>query len=357
MKVGIITFTVNNFGAQLQAYALQNALEDLGYDAEICDVMIEPASMRIRRIVKVKELVSGLFSRDCLMTTRRLLKKLRRRNTLLKENSAGFLNFKNVYLKKSKEYTANELRNGLTKYDCYITGSDQVFNYTMSSILDIYFLCFTNQKKISYAASFGVSHIPNCFKKKYVKYLKGLDAISIREEQGVKIAESLISRQIDLVVDPTFLLSKEKWNLISDYSLCTPHKYIFVYDLIESDYLTKYVFYLSQKLNAEIIYASGKTPQQFIALITNALHVVTTSFHGTALSINLGTNFTTIYRRSKKSNSRMVDLCRRYDMQDHLLYEGEIFKGIPSMDKSMYSLALLKDIHSSISFLTNNLHI
>ena len=46
MKIGIITFTVNNFGAQLQAFALQHKLELLGYDAEICDIQIEPASKK-----------------------------------------------------------------------------------------------------------------------------------------------------------------------------------------------------------------------------------------------------------------------------------------------------------------------
>lgn len=31
MKIGIITFTIDNFGAQLQAFALQHKLSLLGY--------------------------------------------------------------------------------------------------------------------------------------------------------------------------------------------------------------------------------------------------------------------------------------------------------------------------------------
>lgn len=61
MKVGIITFTVENFGAQLQAYALQHKLSLLGYDAEICDVQIEPASEEIRKRAKKKN-GRGLYS-------------------------------------------------------------------------------------------------------------------------------------------------------------------------------------------------------------------------------------------------------------------------------------------------------
>lgn len=253
------------------------------------------------------------------------------------------------------QYLMNELRKGITKYDCYITGSDQVFNYTMSSILDIYFLNFTNKRKISYAASFGVTYIPNSLKKTYKHYINNLDAISIREIQGVKIAQELTSNPISLVVDPTFLLDKEKWNKIFDPLYSKPNRYIFVYDLIDSDYLTKYALFLSKTLNAEIVSAAGKTPQQFVYLIANALHVVTTSFHGTALSINFGTNFTTIYRRSKKSNSRMIDLCTRYGMKEHLLYEGESFKNIPTINKSQYIQLLDCDIQKSIVFLQKNL--
>ena len=356
MKIGIITFTVDNFGAQLQAYALQSALNDLGYDAEICDVSIEAASAKIRKKAKIKEFISGLFSRDFLTTIKKVQKKASKTKSKIdKGTGIGFTEFKHTFLKKSRLYTANELRKGITKYDCYITGSDQVFNYTMSSILDIYFLNFTNKRKISYAASFGVTYIPNSLKKTYKYYINNLDAISIREIQGVKIAQELTSNPISLVVDPTFLLDKEKWNKIFDPLYSKPNRYIFVYDLIDSDYLTKYALFLSKTLNAEIVSAAGKTPQQFVYLIANALHVVTTSFHGTALSINFGTNFTTIYRRSKKSNSRMIDLCTRYGMKEHLLYEGESFKNIPTINKSQYIQLLDCDIQKSIVFLQKNL--
>ena len=40
MKIGIITIVkVNNYGAELQAFALQKELELLGYDSEIIDYL------------------------------------------------------------------------------------------------------------------------------------------------------------------------------------------------------------------------------------------------------------------------------------------------------------------------------
>ena len=76
-------------------------------------------------------------------------------------------------------------------YDVYIVGSDQVWSYVMSSMLDIYFLAFTKKQRISYASSFGVSKIPTKYKNIYKKYIEGLDAVSIREKQGVVLANQL----------------------------------------------------------------------------------------------------------------------------------------------------------------------
>lgn len=355
MKIGIITFTVHNFGAQLQAYALTKVLNNWGYDAEICDVLIEPSSIRLRRKKKVKEYLRGLFSVDCLRTAYRIIRKFFKiKSSINKETGSGFSEFYREYVKKSRQYTADELRHGITEYDCYITGSDQVFNYTMSSILDIYFLSFTNKKKISYAASFGVNNIPWRLKNMYRTYLNGLDFISVRENSGKKIVECLVSKSANLVVDPTFLLNKQQWSNIFDFTIDVPERFIFVYDLIESDYLTNYVYYLSKKINAEIVSAAEKTPQQFIFLIEKSIHVVTTSFHATALSINFGKNFTTIYRKSKEGNSRLIDVCKRYGMEKHLLFEGEKFK-IPVMNSQKYTSVLNSDINSSITFLKNSL--
>ena len=39
MKIGIVTFVkCDNYGAELQAYALQKKLNLLGYDAEVIDL-------------------------------------------------------------------------------------------------------------------------------------------------------------------------------------------------------------------------------------------------------------------------------------------------------------------------------
>lgn len=359
MKIGIITFTIDNFGAQLQAFALQHKLSLLGYNAEICDVSIEPASKEIRNNAKRKEWLRSLMSRDFLRTIRRMTDKALKRvdRRINKSGGVGFKEFKLSLLKYSPVFSADYIRKNPNLYDVYIVGSDQVWSYVMSSILDIYFLNFTKKQSISYAASFGEGEIPSNLKVQYSEYLSHLDAISIRERQGVGIARNLTTHDIVKVVDPTFLLSKWEWEKLFDNTVLPDQPYVFVYDLIDSNYLTDYVMWLSKKDKLTVVSASGKTPQQFLALLAHAKHIVTTSFHGSALSINFGINFTTICRSSKSTNSRIVDICEDFGLSDHVLMEGKPFM-IPSVIQyDRYKELLDAQIRDSLKFLVNNIKI
>lgn len=255
----------------------------------------------------------------------------------------------------SKYFSADDLRNNPNMYDVYIAGSDQIWSYVMSSMLDIYFLAFTKKQCISYASSFGVSKIPIKYKELYKKYIEGLDAVSIREKQGVALANLLTEKEIYNVVDPTFLLSKSEWLDIFDDTQNPKVPYVFVYDLIESSYLTDYVIWLSEKENLKIVSASRKSPQQFLSLIANAEHVVTTSFHGTALSINFGVNFTVICRSSKSTNSRMTDICKDFGFEDHILMEGDAFSMPKPIRFDDYKDVLADKILFSLDYLRSNI--
>lgn len=357
MKIGIITFTVHNYGAQLQAYALQRKLSLMGYNVEICDVTIEPASEKIRIKEKRKEWLRALFSSDCFRTLGRLSDKLynRKDNRIDKSVGKGFKEFKNQYLHCSPTYTADFLRKNPNVYDVYIVGSDQVWNYMMSSILDIYFLEFTKKQRISYAASFGINKIPNSLKKLYSKYLDNFDAISLREQNGVDMAKRLTKKEVVKVVDPTFLLSVEEWKDIFDNSCLPEEPYIFVYDLIDSNYLTDYVLWLSKNEDLKIVSVAGKTPRQFIALLANAKYVVTTSFHGAALAINFGVPFMAICRSSKSTNTRIIELCKNFGIDNHVLMEGEKVKLPCKLNVDKYRMVLDKQIQDSLSFIMKNI--
>lgn len=105
----------------------------------------------------------------------------------------------------------------------------------------------------------------------------------------------------------------------------------------------------------KIVSASGKTPQQFLSLLAHAEHVVTTSFHGTALSINFAINFTVICRSSKSTNSRIVDVCNDYGLSNHVLIEGNKFVYPEKLQFDDYKELLNSQIQDSLNFLKKNI--
>ena len=142
MKTALITtlYSNHNYGAMLQAHALQSYLKTVGVDASILDF-------------HGREREPGLF---------RLPKKLRR---------AFHFYRKMVYLKERQlRYEAFQLfledfinLRGLPGSGCslLICGSDQIWNPNLP-LCDEFFLQFGDAgiPRVSYAASFGNSDVP-----------------------------------------------------------------------------------------------------------------------------------------------------------------------------------------------------
>ena len=87
---------------------------------------------------------------------------------------------KNKYNLSKEEFLKEELLNEKNKYDCVITGSDQVWNISIvGELSDIYTLNFglNNFKKISYAASIGDSSLIEKNKELY-KIVDNLDMVT-----------------------------------------------------------------------------------------------------------------------------------------------------------------------------------
>ena len=203
MKIGIITFhRAVNYGAVLQAYALQHALEGLGAQAEILDY-------RNRYIESCYDPYSLKGNKLKALAKIALLGGVRR-----KKNEA-FRSFNKKYLRLSEAvYKDSEQLAGAEKfYDAFITGSDQVWNTSCADFDPAYFLTFVKdkKKKNSYAASFGLSEIPKEYEAEYKKRLAGYRQISVREAQGRALVKELTGRDVPVVLDPTLLLTEKDW--------------------------------------------------------------------------------------------------------------------------------------------------
>lgn len=360
MKIKTITcHNVYNYGATLQAYALQTYLETLGHQVEIIDYYPKYRNKRnfwkIPNNSKVGKYSKRYFLFHLLYAIHRAIKYYRDTNF---DRSKKFDEFDRKYLHiTSKKYTSyQQLKDNPPIADCYIAGSDQIWNSQGDTGKDpAFFLNFGDShiKRISYAASFGISEIEEPFKPQLKKYLSTFNAISVREKTGLDILTDLGYKEAIQVCDPVFLLSKEDWLKIASPSL-VEGDYILVYDFFQDDKcIREMAINLSRERNYKIVAVNdgGKckyadinicdaSPNAFLSLIYNADVVVSNSFHATAFSLILETNFYTYPVVRNKNQSRMIDLLDGFGLLDR--FNVNVSKKNNSVDFSVVKRFVLK---------------
>ena len=229
------------------------------------------------------------------------------------------------------------------EYDVYLSGSDQVWNPTgFGRCNPIYYLDFVpaGKPRVSYASSFAISEIPARYRREMKRYLTRFDRIAVRETEGARIVEELTGRRPPVVVDPTFLLTGDQWRRLTGRSALIPDEpYILFYrlgnlpsfDAFKEEILTRtglrpLTVPIRPEDGARDTGLFGADPFDLVGLIARAALVVTDSFHGAALSINLGTPFYALLRQDPNQkgnmNSRVLSLMTRLKTTDRLIAPG-----------------------------------
>ena len=326
MKVGILTFQqAINYGAILQLYALQYVLQKLQIDANVINY-ISPKLKQDYKVIKFDTLKDFLAK---IFVVKAFCERKRR-----------FENFEKFYLNLTKEfYTKNELKFSSKKYDYIITGSDQVWNYLITNTDTTYLLDFVEDrnKKLSYAASFGVENIPDNLKEKYKNLLKDFKAISVREKQGQNIIKELCNLDVPVVLDPTLLLDKNEWSKLN-FTKEKRKKYILVYCLRKSDLLNGMAKTLQRETGFKLVILNPRArfmyskfsaatagPEEFVELFMNAEFILTNSFHGTAFSINFNKRFLVDLdtKSVQNTNSRLLNILELVNLTDRIVVEPQ----------------------------------
>ena len=366
MKVGIITIHNHcNYGAVLQAYALNKAVRNLGHKCKTIDCNLEPDHGR--GLIWTKR--PGKFITSLYLACH------------LKDNGLFYERFQNfidefIPLTSTKYYTYEELNKDCPSFDVYITGSDQVWR---PSLLDrpigkAFHLCFAPHDKarlISYAPSFGINNIPASYKQEITRYLLGYDSLSIREERGKEIIYELTGKNATQVLDPTLLLSQ------SDY------EEIEIVPNISDDYLLVYPMELGKKqqffnmvkilkkntsLSVVCIFQVGfdwrwltiadhvvlnAGPREFLGYFKKASMICTNSFHGTVFSILYGKNF--LGSPHTVSNSRIYSLLQLSGLNERQITMQDVDKILGTMNTPInynkVTPRLKKNIRFSLDYL------
>ena len=303
MKTATITFHgSHNYGSMLQAYALQQKVQELVGHNEIINFRSD-AQQRMNRVITGRKRIATV------------LKDLTHLfyYTSLQGKHQKFESFLKDYLICTKEYhSLEELNEVSLDYDVFISGSDQIWNPNPEDFSLAYLLPFVHKaKKISYAASLGPrSKFKASLSGEYASLLKSYQAISVREEGSKQtIQELLPNRSISIVNDPVFLLCKEQWEKLIDKEPIVKGNYLFFYTLFADAEMIRIVNEYSKRMQIPVIISNFTNfydltsgfkkkldcgPLEFLNLIYHARFICTSSFHGTALSMLLNKEFMTI---------------------------------------------------------------
>ncbi len=350
-KIGLVTlYNSDNYGAMLQAYALQTTIRNLGCGCEIVQHDRFGVPLRHERKTRRDKINDNLqYFRMSLRHPRVLTyfwqawdKRLKRD---LKRNTARCREFRRDFFTALSPVFYNsiqQVRDDPPRCDAFVCGSDQIWNPARFEGAAPFFLDFGGDDvgRIAYAPSLAVDRIPESMRPQYKKWLGRFQAVSVRERTGCDAIEEATGIKPRCVLDPTFLLDRVEWAALAEEDPNRRRKYVFCYFLGKENFIAAYdaIRKVAKRLDADIVVlpkgrhslAKGLCPadqlcgpRAFLGYIKNAAYVLTDSFHGTALALNFRKDFGVF--RGRANSSFVHKFVRIQNILDALDLGGRAF--------------------------------
>lgn len=298
MKIGLVTiYNVPNYGSVLQAFATQKLFEKLGHECELIQYNYRNNDY-FQKIGKKRDKFKEW-----------LLDYL----PFIKSSKLNSFRKKRLNFSRKFETYLDLVENNWDSFDLFFVGSDQVWNTRFLLGDPAFLLKFVPDSKPRYSlsSSFAMETLPENYISLFKEELSKFTALSVREQNGVRIIKKDlgISKDVKVILDPTLLLSKKDWlDFIPRSNFKKKRPYILLYMLNYAfeprPYILRVVEYFKNKLSADVIVLEGhrdlkelhcsfidanrSSISKFIDLFANADLVITSSFHGTAFAINFG---------------------------------------------------------------------
>ena len=261
--------------------------------------------------------------------------------------------FGKEFYKISAKRRLNEFYRLNNHCDIFILGSDQAWNYGISRHYGFsLFLDFADddKKKIAYATSFGVDdfYAPEDYRRKAAFYLQRFDAISVREDYGVKICKEVFDISATHVLDPIFVCNIDIYEkLIMESKANETGDYIATYILDPNNEKRQALIDASIYLKMKLVNMLDGLPlkfesnynklnldntkrqlsvKDFLYYIKNSKFVITDSFHGTCFAIIFKKPFITI-ANATRGIPRFVSLFSQFNLMDRMVLNAREIKG------------------------------
>ncbi len=323
MKIALLNLPFdNNYGGNLQRYALIKVLQNMGHKVEHINLQYNyylPWYKWLYSYPKRLILKYLLGKNDIEVFVEQKLNQENKRRLELTSQ------FYDRYIPHTGECVNIKQIQKVSKgrFDAYIVGSDQVWRKGSTKQIGLknYFLHFTNKenvKRFAYAISFGVSG--NLLGKKEISTLAmdyaKFDAVSVREMSALKLLEEYgwNTPKPTLCLDPTLLLTQNDYkDLIekNEVENLTSGK-IFCYILDETDSVNLTIDFYSKHLKKRMVKVglddtAGVSICQWLNNIRCSDFVITDSYHGCVFSVIFNRPFVFLGNKSR-GNSRIESL-------------------------------------------------
>lgn len=362
MKVGIITFHAShNYGSMLQAYALQQTVIALGHECEIINF----------RTKAQREIYKPFFRQDGWIKKAKALRYPFLAIDDIKKHRLfeRFLNHK-LILSSATFSSSKELEDAQLDYDCYISGSDQIWNTCCSDFSTAYYLGFVKSgKRIAYAPSMGPSpeQVKDTLDKFISDCISRYDSISVREPGTAEIIKPLTDKKPSVAADPTLLLTPAEWSSLAGETPLINGDYILIYTPWYEYYKNLYgiAARLAEEKGMQVIctlpdgyrywnqnpyfkFFTVVGPTEFLNLIKHACYVLCGSFHAVVFSMMFGKPF---YAYKGMDDSRISHLLKLTENERY----AESPDNMSSLGLTNVSDKLKPFIESSRKFLIDSL--
>lgn len=227
-------------------------------------------------------------------------------------------------------------------FDYYVTGSDQVWNFTFKLDNDAMFLNFTQSPhKISYAASIGMRELSKEEGEYTSKSLSSFKALSVRENDAKGLIQPLVDKPVEVVLDPTLMLTADEWDkVIKKPKFIKREKFILQYVLGSDTTLPSTAEWAeicgNNKLPHIVNVRNEKSkesycgPAEFVWLIKNSEFVVTDSFHAVVFSLLYHKPVLVLHAGTSRldMNGRFETLCQKLNISFETLTNKEKFRTV-----------------------------
>lgn len=373
MKIGILTLPLHtNYGGILQAYALQTVLERMGHEVVVFDKILPEPSLPLWKcpFVYSKRLVNKLLGRkDNIVFLEQYVSKIK---PIIQQNTNKFIK---IYIHRVSFKTFAKIPNADT-FNAIIVGSDQVWRpiYFGEDHVDDAFLAFArgwNIKRIAYAASFGVDkwEYSPLQTETCKALLHNFDAISVREESGVKLCRECLECKAQLVLDPTMLLDKSDYvKIIKTSNVPKSKGNLLVYILDETLDKTALIKNIADKYNLKPFRVGSNTEnihaplneriqppvEEWLRGFYDAEFVITDSFHACVFAILFEKQFVVIGNK-KRGMSRFISLLSQFGLENRLIAENSNVSAVDYIDFTLLRNRLAELKEKAMFFLYKSL--